>query len=257
MKSADIWTQEDLSSNHEELDGLQVWRFVEAQHLIATTPLVDNWEEQAILEDILEDTKPPIPEELVGVDFLLATPFRYRAVAGSTNHDRGSRFRHTGSVDGVFYAARDPHTCAFEAGFYRALFFAESPGLKLPTNAMYYTAFSTKITTQKALNLTTHPVLSAYSTIWEDPANYDICQKLAADARRAGVEVIIYKSVRDPKGGLNYAVLTPKAFLTKRIEKRQTWTFLYSTETIFMACECPKAHLQLTMDALRNDPRFR
>ena len=34
------------------------WRLVEAQHWVSTLPLVDTLEEQARLEQILEDTKP-------------------------------------------------------------------------------------------------------------------------------------------------------------------------------------------------------
>ena len=45
----------------------RVWRAVEAQHRIATMKLVDNsLPDQAILEKILEESKPPVPEEARG-----------------------------------------------------------------------------------------------------------------------------------------------------------------------------------------------
>jgi hypothetical protein len=39
--------------------------------------LTDNAAEQALLERLIEDSKPPIPLECRHLDFLLFTPFRY------------------------------------------------------------------------------------------------------------------------------------------------------------------------------------
>ncbi|MGQ0654347.1 MAG: RES domain-containing protein, partial [Betaproteobacteria bacterium] len=64
-----------------------MWRAVEWQHIAATTKLVDSQAEQEMLEDILEETKPPAPSGMGPMDYLLATPFRYRPPPG------GSRFR--------------------------------------------------------------------------------------------------------------------------------------------------------------------
>ena len=63
--------------------------------------LVDTLEEQALLERILDDSKPSIPPECRHLHYLLFTPFRYGAL-----YPRGSRFRRPGLTPGVFYASQ-------------------------------------------------------------------------------------------------------------------------------------------------------
>ena len=96
--SSHTWTQDALRS---ELSHLQApaWRLVEAQHVVSTLNLVDNLEEQTLLEDILEETKPPVPVDCKHLDYLLSTPFRYRP------YPYGSRFRKPGLTHGVWYCA--------------------------------------------------------------------------------------------------------------------------------------------------------
>ena len=92
--SSPIWTPDALRSEAPPLRG-QAWRFVEAQHRVSTLKLVDSLAEQATLEDILEEIKPPVPEECRHLDHLLSTPFRYRP------YPTGSRFRRAGLTPGV------------------------------------------------------------------------------------------------------------------------------------------------------------
>lgn len=257
MTCLPIWTPEELSSNLTSLRGQEVWRMVEAQHQIATLPLVDSLADQDILEDILEDFKPPMPADTAGLHYLLATPFRYKAVDGAAATDKGSRFRSSGSSDGVFYCGELPAVCAYEMAFYRALFYAESPNLPYPAGGLSLSAFSTTISSDRVLDLTTHKTLSAYASVWENPADYTLCQKLAEDARAAGIEVIIYKSVRDPVGRKNFAVLSPKAFNSRQIENQQTWTCVLSDKAIYMLCECPRTSLEISRSDLEKDPRFK
>ena len=101
--SSHTWTQDALQS---ELRPLQVpaWRLVEAPHVVSTLSLVDNLDEQNLLEDILEETKPPVPAECRHLDYLLSTPFRYRP------YPYGSRFRKAGLTPGVWYGAEQPET---------------------------------------------------------------------------------------------------------------------------------------------------
>ncbi len=90
------------------------WRVVEAQHLVSTMKLTDLLEDQQIPENLIEETKPTIPEECRHLDFLLFTPFRY-----SASNPRGSRFRRPFAAHGVFYAAQHPQTAIAETVFYR------------------------------------------------------------------------------------------------------------------------------------------
>ena len=260
MKSVSTWTLEGLSCDDlVVLDKFEVWRLVEAQHQVATTSIVDNWQEQHLLEEILEDTKPPIPDDARDLDFLRMTPFRYRPAKGVSPNDKGSRFREAGSIGGAFYAAQDVETAAFESAFYRSLFFSESPGLVLPKNALSYTAFASSISTSKALDLTNHPELSKFGHLWENPDDYRECQRLAKEARNAGVEAIVYKSVRDPSSRKNIVVLTPEAFSQEQPTKQQTWNILCDRNGMKMACELPQTRLALSFADLlaMGDSRFR
>ena len=130
--SSHTWTQDALQS---ELRPLQVpaWRLVEAQHVVSTLSLVDNLDEQNLLEDILEETKPPVPAECRHLDYLLSTPFRYRP------YPYGSRFRKAGLTPGVWYGAEQPETAVAEMVFYRYLFYAEGSETPFPDNPADYT----------------------------------------------------------------------------------------------------------------------
>src|SRR5471032_1069901 len=127
--SSSTWTPAALSSEARALSGT-CWRLVEAQHRVSTLKLVDTVEEQALLEGLIQETKPALPPECAHLHYLLSTPFRYGAVRPA-----GSRFRRAGLSEGVFYAAEEPHTAVAEIVFWRLLFFAESPGTPWPRNA--------------------------------------------------------------------------------------------------------------------------
>ncbi len=91
------------------------WRLVEAQHVVATMKLTDTLDEQEILEDLIEASKPPMPAECRSLDYLLSAPFRYRP------YPHGSRFRRANQVEGVYYAAEAVETAVAEVAFYRLL----------------------------------------------------------------------------------------------------------------------------------------
>ena len=74
--SSPIWTPAALSSERRALSGT-CWRVVEAQHKVSTLKLVDTLAEQALLEGLIELSKPPVPPECRHLHYLLTTPFRY------------------------------------------------------------------------------------------------------------------------------------------------------------------------------------
>lgn len=227
------------------------WRLVEAQHQISTLKLVDTLEEQALLETLLEESKPALPPECAGLDYLLATPFRYGAI-----YPYGSRFRRAGRTLGVFYASEQVETALAEMSFYRLLFFSDSPGTPLPANAAEYTAFAAVIATKQAVDLTLAP-LERDREAWADPVNYEACQSLADAARAGKVDAILYQSVRDPKGGKNIALLTAHAFAAREPVERQTWRIRLSPAGVQALCEFPKARLGFARSDFGDDPRMR
>ncbi|MES5048619.1 RES family NAD+ phosphorylase [Rhizobium nepotum] len=247
--SSPIWTPDALLSEKRSASG-KYWRLVEAQHQVSTMKLVDTVEEQSLLEDILEASKRPFPPECAGFDYLLATPFRYGAA-----YPHGSRFRRAGFTEGVYYAAAKVETALAEMAFYRLLFYAESPGTPLPANPADYSAFAARIATDSALDLT-KPELSRDEAAWTDLQNYEPCQALAEQARLARVEAILYRSVRDPAGGLNIAILSPKAFAEKMPVERMSWRIRLSKTGVQALCEFPMRRTGFAVADFAGDPRL-
>ncbi len=246
--SRPILTPDALRSEARPLKG-QAWRFVEAQHRVSTLKLVDSLAEQAALEDILEETKPPVPHACRHLDYLLATPFRYRP------YPHGSRFRRAGLTPGVWYGAERAETAAAEMVFYRFLFYAESPETPFPDDAADYTAFCADLATPVSLDLTTG-ALAADRHLWTHLTDYAPCQHLADRAREIAAEVIRYASVRDPGNGANLAVLTCRAFAAPQPVDRQTWRIRIGRSGAQAIREHPSLGLEFPVDSFAPDPRL-
>ncbi|MBV5290470.1 MAG: RES family NAD+ phosphorylase [Pelodictyon phaeoclathratiforme] len=183
---------------------------VEAQHVVSTMKIVDSLAEQALLEEILEQGKPPVPTETAGLHYLLSTPFRYK-----TLYPKGSRFR-APSDPGVFYGAERVKTAAAEIGYHRWQFLQDSLNLdRLPP--AQFTAFSVQV---KGIMVDLRLAPFKKDTLfWTDPGNYSATQAFAKVARQASLSAILYHSVRDPKPHCCTAVLTPGAFAAKNPDK--------------------------------------
>jgi hypothetical protein len=210
--SSRTWTPRAVGSESSRFEG-DAWRAVEAQHVASTMALVDTLDEQRVLEEVLEAGKPAVPAAAARLDYLLATPFRYRPPPG------GSRFR--GDNDpGVFYAADAIRTACAELGYWRWRHLTDSPDLAaMPTKPQ--TVFRVKIAAS-TVDLREPPFLTGRAR-WTDPADYGECQAFGRAAREAGVQAIRYESVRDPKRGGCCALLTPDAFAARRHADPQTW----------------------------------
>lgn len=248
--SSSIWTPAALSADAVFLE-TTAWRVVEAQHRVSTMKLVDSLEEQAVLEALLDETKPPVPQDCRHLHYLLFTPFRY---AGENPY--ASRFRPGGSPDGVFYASAATETAIAEVTFHRLLFFAESPGTPLPANAQEFTAFAVQIRSERAIDLT-RPPLDAHRAAWMQMRDYSECHRLAAAARQEGVQAISYASVRDPRHRLNYAVLTPAAFAQPFPVAQQTWRIHLRADGALAKCEAPVTGIAFTLADFAADTRLR
>ena len=247
--SLPIWTAAALSSEAVGFDA-RCWRLVEAQHRVSTLKLADTLDEQALLEELVEETKPAIPAECRHLDYLLATPFRYGSI-----YPKGSRFRRAGKTKGVYYASEAVQTAIAEMAFYRLLFFAESPLTPWPKDAAEYTAFSALIRTSRAIDLT-RPPLSRDSALWTHRSNYEACQSLADAARKAELEAIRYRSVRDPAGRANVAVLSCRAFAKSRPIERQTWRIRLSPSGVQALCDFPDQRVGFDRASFAGDLRL-
>jgi len=210
--------------------------------------LVDTLEEQALLEQVLDESKPTIPEDCRGLHYLLFTPFRYGAP-----YPRGSRFRRAGITPGVFYACVEQATAVAEMAFWRLLFYAESPHTPWPSNAGEYTAFSVRFSTSKGLDLT-RPPLDKDAEKWTHPTDYSECHALADAAREAGVNVLRYQSAR--AAGENVALLTCSAFASKQPIEQQRWRIHVGATGARAIGYPPDARLAFDRTAFARDPRI-
>lgn len=217
---ANTWTPCALASEARPWTG-SGWRAVEAQHRVATLNLANgSLADQELLEDILEEAKPRLPEAAQGLHWLLATPFRYWPLPG------GSRFRRR-TDPGVFYGGEARQTACAEAGYWRLRFWLDSDGLVARRASIELTLFEFHAASDKALDLT-RPPLSRDQAIWTHPGDYTGTQQLAEQARAADIEVMRYQSVRHP-GGFCLALLTPlvfKAISEPYRHRQQAWNLL-------------------------------
>jgi hypothetical protein len=210
--------------------------------------LADTLEEQALLEDILEESKPLIPGECRHLHYLLFTPFRYGSV-----YPKGSRFRRAGLTPGVFYGSQDTATAVAEMAFQRLLFYAESPATPWPQSTGEYTAFAVKFSTRSAIDLT-RPPFDRDATKWRSPTDYSHCHALADAAREAGVEVIRYQSARAE--GKNLALLTCRAFAAREPKERQVWRMRTGAVGVRAVCSEPPQRLAFDRASFARDPRI-
>jgi hypothetical protein len=191
---------------------------VETQYQNATSRITDGVDEQHLLEIILDITKPPVPADCDGMNFLLSTPFRY-----TTPH--GSRFRKAEQVEGAFYASEESKT-----------------------------AFQVSCAVEH-IDLTLAPFIDDAS-IWEDPVDYAPCQELANRARDVGVQIIRSRSVRDPEGGYKVTVLNPEAFPNKSDPSvRETWNIFLRKGTVEVRREFLGYTREYAWADFGNDPR--
>lgn len=201
---------------------LDLWRAVEAQHKIATMVLVDTLDEQALLENLLDQSKPPVPEALRRLHWLLFTPFRYPPLPS------GSRFRGQ-SEPGVFYGADERRTACAELGYWRWRFLMDSPALDA-IGPIPQTLFRTPVD-GIGIDLRMPPFDSRRSA-WTDQSDYTACQALARDARADGLQLIRYESVRDPRSGACAAVLAHAAFAASQPAETESWMLVVARQHV-------------------------
>jgi hypothetical protein len=201
-----------------------VWRLVEAQHRISTNRLAANADDQAVLEQLVEQAKPTMPAAARGLHFLLATPFRY-------GYAKPSRFRRALERPGIFYAAETIATAIAETAYWRLLFFSRSPGFAPPSNVVEHSAFTVPLRLTRMIDLTAAPFVK-HAIAWMHPTDYTACQTLADRARRIDAQAIRYASVRDPAHRANLALLDPGGFASPASTIEQTWHFRYEAGTM-------------------------
>ena len=209
--SSNTWTPRAVASEARPARR-RLWRAVEAQHIASTLRLVETVQEQAVLERLLEQSKPALPTGAENLHYLLATPFRYASPIGS-------RFRQS-AEGGVWYGAEKQRTALAELGFWRWRFLRDSPALK-SLGPSPQTVFRAGIHA-RLVDLMQPPFKRARAD-WVRPDSYGATQNFAQLARAAQIDAIRYESVRDPEHGAAVAVLNPRAFKPLRPLAQENW----------------------------------
>lgn len=211
----DIWQACAGAEQITPLRGRLV-RLVESQEQVATLQLVDTLDEQALLEQLLESSKPPLPRSDEPLHYLLHTPFRYPPLRW------GSRFgrRHEPSL---FYAACRLETAMAETAFYRFVLWygmAEAP----PSGRILseHSSFEARYQVERGIRLQ-QPPFSAYREQLTDRSDYRATHKLGSAMREVGVEAFEFPSARCPLQGNNVALFSPQAFSERRPRNLQPW----------------------------------
>jgi RES domain len=219
----------------------QVIRIVEEQYRISTDRLTNGPAEQDVLEGLVEEVKPTMPEAATSLHHLLGTPFRY-------GYWKASRFRRANERPGIFYASETESTAVAEAAYYAMRFFAAAPGVKLPTTTIERFGFSIPIAVERALDLTVAP-LNRGRMLWTRNRDYEPCQRFATEARAVDAQLIRYQSVRDPASGANVALLDPRAFQRPVPYPERSWHFRFRDRklTAFAAGE-PRERFDFTFE---------
>lgn len=189
-----------------------LWRGVEAQHVVATMRLVDNAAEQRVLEELLEASKPALPQAAAGRHYLCATPFRYRSPFAS-------RFRRPHDP-GIWYGAEELKTACGEVAFWKWRFLMDSDALRESALHTQHTFFRARVRGRCA-DLTAAPWKAATGT-WLQKTDWRECQAFGAEAQKHDAAWIRYHAVR-VRDGICAAVLKPDALSMPERFEQQTW----------------------------------
>jgi hypothetical protein len=196
--------------------GGTLYRLVESQEQVATLGYVDTLEEQALLEAMLDEVKPPYRAGTEGLHYLLRTPFRYPPLPW------GSRFGRV-HEPGIFYGARNTDATLAEAAYYRFVFWysmdAAPPKAAIRSE---HTLFSALYRTARGVKLHEAPFERFVATITH-PKDYVQTQLLGTAMREAGVEAFEYPSARDPRHGVCVGLFSPAAFTEPMPRETTRW----------------------------------
>ena len=202
-----------------------LYRLVESQEQIATLGYVDTLEEQALLEEMLEQAKPPYRDGTEELHYLLKSPFRYPPLRW------GSRF---GQVHepAIFYGGCSIPTTLAESAYYRFLFWfsIDAPPIRKRIHSAH-TLFSVGYRSEKGVRLHRPPFNRCRPELTH-PVRYQACQLLGTDMRAAGVEAFEYTSARDVEGGRCVGLFHPAALATNKPRGTSQWLCELSAEEV-------------------------
>lgn len=201
-----------------------VYRFVETQEYAATTNLVDDLDEQFLLEQMLDEVKPPYRSGTEDMHYLLKTPFRYPPL------QYGSRFGNH-LMASFFYAGETVDTTLSEVAYYRFVFLSHMSEPYHQAIQSEHLLFSVNVSSLHCADLT-HKNLQGFKSLLRGPSSYVFSQhagKWLVEDQES--EVIRYFSARH-ESGINVAIFEPCAIVSRQPEEQQRWLCLTRPDKI-------------------------
>jgi hypothetical protein len=228
--------------------GGALFRVVESQEQVATSAIVDTAAEQAMLEDILEASKPRRRPGTAHLDYLLATAFRYPPLRHGSRF--GSRFEPS-----LFYGSLAERTVLAEGAYYRFWFWfgmtRPPPTQQLITQ---HSVVRARYATPRGLRLQ-HAPFDAHADALRNPRDYAATQALGTALRAAAIDAFEYCSARDP--GLNIAIFTPAVFPAHgRLEGRSEWSCMTSPQRVAFVNTATRATHEFMLGQFLVDGEF-
>ena len=211
------------------LDGT-VLRLVQQQGIDSLAPLVDDLDQLACLETLVEASKPPAPESQqphTPRHLLLVTPFRYPPLR------HGSRFG-SRQERGIFYGSRCRQGALVEGAYYGLLFWegmAEKPAEPIRRRQ---TLFSVLIGSERGRGLQelTDP---AVQECLRHPSHYGPTQHLGRWMREGGVEAFEYLSARSRQALVQVGLFNPSALCSTPFDQVELTTEIRGDQATFLS----------------------
>jgi hypothetical protein len=213
-----------------------VLRLVQQQGIDSLAHLVDNLEQLARLEALVESSKPPGQALGRGASShpLLTTPFRYPPLRHGSRF--GSRQRR-----GIFYGSRSRRGSLVEGAFYALLFWE---GLAVPPPAPIrrrQTLFSVLLRTTRGLKLQAIADDAAQAAL-RDPITYGPTQQLGEWMGDQGIEAFEYPSARSSDWPVQVGVFTPGVFQSTPFDQVEITTELTADHALFLCNDDGSLH---------------
>ncbi|WP_328515313.1 RES family NAD+ phosphorylase [Marinobacterium marinum] len=214
---------------------------------MATLGYVDTLEEQALLEDMLEDVKPVQPEAPDELHYLLKTPFRYPPLQW------GSRFG-SPHEPSLFYGGLDIGVTLAESAYYRFVFWYSIQGVPVKKRILTeHTLFSVDYVTSLGVQLQSEPFRQHRDRLIH-PRQYADTQAAGIAMRQSGVEAFEYESARIHDCGDCVALFTPAAFVqTAPTDTHQWFCEVSATEVSFRRLRSKEVSVYALQDFLVDD----
>ena len=225
-----------------------VWRVVESQEHVATSNIVDDLDEQAVLENLLDEVKPKYRTGTQSMHYLLKTAFRYPPLKW------GSRFG-TQWMPSYFYASETQAAALHECAYYRFLFLQDIEEPFSGSVRSEFCVFNVLLSSESCLDLLAEGFQPVRTQVI-DPTNYAYSQAIGQWAyTREDVEMIRFQSARCV-GGVNVAVAQPEVVRSRKPTEQVRWLCLMNNDIVSFSSPESDEHFSFGLDDFSQDNIF-